>query len=99
MPCVAFSMGNRVTIPKQSQIANLSLCDDISESASEPRYMGSGVMIFMQVKVGCTRLSHRTAKPTDFKPFLKAGLGGSIRVSYDFRVHPIATKYDGFKPV
>ena len=99
MPCVAFSMGNRVTIPKQSQIADLSLCDDISESASEPRYMGSGVMILMQVKVGCTRLSHRTAKPTDFKPFLKAGLGGNIRVSYDFRVHPIATKYDGFKPV
>ena len=48
MPCVAFSMGNRVTIPKQSQIANLSLCDDISESASEPQCMGSGVMIFMQ---------------------------------------------------
>lgn len=48
MPCLAFSMGNRVTIPKQSKIANLSICDDISESASEPRYMGSGVMILMQ---------------------------------------------------
>ncbi len=72
MPCVAFSMENRVTIPKQSQIANLSVCDDISESASEPRYMGSGVMIFMQVKVGCTRHSHRTAKPTDFKAIIRS---------------------------
>ena len=68
MPCVAFSMGNRVTIPKQSQIANLSLCDDISESASEPQCMGSGVMILMQVKIRATFRRpnglQRQAKPT-----------------------------------
>lgn len=89
MPCVAFSMGNRVTIPKQSQIANLSLCDDISESASEPRYMGSGVMILMQVKVGCTRHSQRTAKPTAFKPFLQLRLGGCGRRICEMLVHLI----------
>lgn len=68
MPCVAFSMENRVTIPKQSQIANLSICDNISESASEPQCMGSGVMIFMQVKIRATFRRpnglQRRAKPT-----------------------------------
>ena len=75
MPCVAFSMGNRVTIPKQSQIANLSLCDDISESASEPQCMGSGVMIFMQVKWVALPPEHIGGQSPPLKDFraVKAG--------------------------
>lgn len=75
MPCVAFFMGNRVTIPKQSQIADLSLCDDISESASEPRYMGSGVMILMQVKWVALPPEHIGGQSPPLKDFraVKAG--------------------------